>query len=113
MKPPKKIRVGPFTYEVVVDQAAIDREGVEEGDSRVGSCDLDGQRIIVSPKLAKDQMKDTIWHEVLHGVSDQVGVSVELGSENEERFIRRMATATLDLMQRNPKLLAYLTEKEV
>lgn len=107
---PKIVKVGPFDYQLVKDQAAIDRCSAESQEVRLGECDTEKQRITLSPKLAPQMEVDTALHEVLHAISDMVGLASDLGGEVEEKVIRRLSPAILDTLRRNPGFVKYLLE---
>lgn len=109
MKPPKVVRVGPLRYEIAFDQPALDRSAVTDGgDERDGEVDYDRGRIHVSPKLFPELQVETVFHEVLHTVTDQTGLRAELGEETDEKVVRRISPLLLDTLRRNPTLLRYL-----
>lgn len=111
MKPPKTIVVGPITYTVSTDRADLNAVVVKEGESLVGHVDHDAQTITLHDELGRDALAETLWHEVLHGIFDQVGIATELGPADEEKMIRRLSPATLDTLRRNPKLVRFLLEE--
>jgi len=104
---PRHIVVGPHRYQLVRDASVREPLGGDSGD-----CSIELLRIRVSPDLALSQERDTVLHETLHAVADMTGVTHELGSDTEEKFVRRLTPAVLDLLRRNPALVAYLTGKE-
>jgi hypothetical protein len=105
----KRVQIGPARYRVVVGQAAIDRRAAEDGRSELlGHCHNDELVITVSPKMAEDAQRDTLLHEVLHAIFHSTGLAHDLGDEKEESMIRRLTPALLDLIRRNPRLVADL-----
>lgn len=109
MKPPRKIHVGPHTYRVVVDTAAMNAESVDAGEALVGRCCRRSQTIYVEPDQHPSQRRDTLLHEVLHAVASVTALESEWGDEREEEIVLRMTPALLDVLRRNPRLVAYLT----
>lgn len=69
-----------------------------------GRCRSVTQEIHVNMGQAPHQMRDTLLHEVLHAVSN------ELHLELEERQVHVLANALLDTLRRNPKFTQFLTE---
>lgn len=109
--PPAGVVVGPFRYAVVVDKDAIARAShADGGGSLSGQTDKDRLTIVIDPDQADDQLADTVLHECLHAVMGLVGADVELGVEKEEQLVRRVSPVLLDLLRRNPKLVAWLTK---
>ena len=84
--------------------------------SDYGDCQSDKCLIRYNPKQNTQQLRDTILHEVFHGVFHESGLSWELEqtgvADLEERVVRRVATLTLDTLSRNPALMAYLFPRE-
>lgn len=111
MKPPAHIQVGPIRYQVKTDKQAVDKECREQGSDAVGFCTEHKQLILLDPDQGPDSMAETLLHEVLHAVVVLVGLSNEWKESREERVVRRLAPALLDLIRRNPKLVAYLQEE--
>lgn len=52
---------------------------------------------------------ETLLHEILHCVTESAGINAELGEAEEEKLVRRVAPLLLDVLRRNPDLVAYLT----
>lgn len=60
----------------------------------------------ISPHQAPDAMRDTLLHEALHAISN------ELFLELEERQVHTLAAGLLDVLRRNPKFTRFLLAKE-
>jgi hypothetical protein len=104
----RTVQVGPNRYRVVLDQAAIDRIGAEGGTDLLGDTDREKLVITLSPGAAEDVVRETLLHEVLHAVFDVTGLGHEIGNKREEALIRRLSPALLDVIRRNPRLMADL-----
>lgn len=111
MKPPKVVRIGPFKWEVVVNQVLLDMCNVSSADEVRGDgrCDYQNTRLLISSKLTPDLTADTVLHEILHAISYSTGLVDLLGGESDERMARMLAPALLDVLRRNPALVRYLT----
>lgn len=105
-KLPESIDVGPFTYTVVTDELDVLRTCVSEHKELLGFHDEKALRIVVDPSQAPGQQRDTLLHELLHAVAAMTGA--DLG-DNEEKVVRRLSPALLDLLRRNPNLVRFLT----
>ena len=103
MKPPPRIHIGPHTHAVEYDPDLYTS-------GEFGKRDGNRARITLCPGQSPTILRDTLLHEVLHGVLDVTGIAHELGDEKEERYVRRLTPALLDLLRRNPRLVALLTE---
>jgi hypothetical protein len=109
VKPPKRITIGPHTYRVVVDRAAIDRISAQS-DRHVGQCCHETLVITVDPDLARSQMAETILHEVLHGAFSLIGACDVLSYDQEESVVRRLSPVLLEALRANERLVSWLTE---
>lgn len=107
MKPPRTIDVGPYRLEVVVSETAIDRKSIERGAELIGRFEGDSQKITLSPNLAFDMLRETLLHEILHGLL----MPLELDDKEEERIILTLSPSLLDLFRRNPKLIRFILEE--
>lgn len=111
-KLPAAIIVGPYRYEVTADELA--RLRVEHAEQKVlsGHSDHDALRINVDtgPAVAADTSRDTVLHEVLHAIAFLSGLSSDWGTQREEEIVRRLSPLLLDVLRRNPALVAYLLE---
>ncbi len=110
MKPPSRVRVGPHTYRIVADKHEINRLSVEADEPHLGECDTKTLTIYVDPTQADTMLQDTVLHELLHALMDLVGACDDVSREVEERLVRRLAPALLELLTRNPKLNEWLTQ---
>lgn len=57
-------------------------------------------------------LRETLWHEILHGCWWHMGLSehpVALSEEQEEEIIKRVTHASLQVIQDNPDVMAYLS----
>jgi hypothetical protein len=109
-KPPKKVIVGPHTYVITDDPSKLHKESHQIGDTLYGITDVDVTTIYVDKKLAPSQLADTVLHELIHAMTATTGLDVDLGKILDESVARRLSPALLDMLRRNPKLVAYLTE---
>ncbi|MGI0012932.1 MAG: hypothetical protein ACREBU_05745 [Nitrososphaera sp.] len=71
----------------------------------LGRCVPRHQRLDLSPDQTLESMQDTLLHEVLHALSN------ELRLELEEGQVQRLAVGLLDVLWHNPKFTAWLLER--
>lgn len=95
---PAVVHVGPHVYEV--------REAPDMDD--LGDISFENQEIRIRPVGGRSQQQDSLLHEVLHALTDLTGVAYEIGGAEDEKLVRRLAPALLDVLRRNPALLRYL-----
>lgn len=107
MKPPAKVLVGPHAYGVRLDGDGLTAAGVEAGLRLSGLTRHSSLEILVDPDLASTEERETVLHEVLHALFSLTRMS----GEDEEETISRLSPVLLDLLRRNPRLIAYLVEK--
>lgn len=94
--PPKRVQVGPIAYTLRQDDLITD----------VGQTHPDRQLILLRTNQAPDYLADTVLHEVLHACLAHT--PLELSEETEEHVCLVLAPALLDVMRRNPELVAFL-----
>jgi hypothetical protein len=97
-KPPARLQVGPFRYEVVVDDARIPPD-------LFGQCDKGQHVIALHPHQSPDRLRATLVHEVLHALCDLTGVDDDKG---EESIATALAPALLGVLRANPRLVEWL-----
>lgn len=106
--PPDTIQVGAYRYRVQIDQAAVDAASREARAGLCGAADHAAQVISLSPKLGPDARAEVLLHECIHCLFEQG--SLERGLKGDvERVVEVLGYALLDLLRRNPALVAYLT----
>lgn len=108
MSPPKTVTVGPHIYKIVCDTNAINAQCVDQGKALLGNCRSPEGVITIDPKQSESQLADTVLHETLHALMNLVGATEDISDEDEEKLVRRLAPALLDVIRRNPKWVAYL-----
>jgi hypothetical protein len=108
VKPPSSIVVGPYTYSVIVDLDAVARASHECGSTVSGNSNHARQEIALEPELGPDATAEVLTHEVVHCLLDQA--PLELSSAEEERIARAFGYSLLELLRRNPELVAFLTQ---
>jgi hypothetical protein len=86
----------PFTVEYL-PKRVLDRDAV-------GHTSTSTQELHVLEGQGHHQERDTLLHEILHVASNVVGQDLK------ERQILALAPVLLDVLRRNPELVAYLTE---
>jgi hypothetical protein len=109
-KPPASVElVGQrFTIEVVpeTDRALVPKS-VDM--PMVGNIRVASQRIVMADDLGIDQERDTLVHEILHGLVRVIGLN--LRDSLEERIVGTLSPVLLDLLRSNPEVVAYLTAR--
>jgi len=94
--PPATITILGFAFTVALEDA--------HDFELAGLIEHNRQRIRVKHNLAPDETRETLLHEVIHGVASAAAVDL---SERKVRALSRVLYATL---RENPELVTYLTE---
>ena len=105
---PSSIHVGPHRFAVTDDETAYNRKTVEDGAKTWGFIEYGGLQIILEPHQAEAHKRTALLHEVLHAVEDLS----DWEHPDTETFVRRIAAPLLDVLRRNPELVAYLIESD-
>lgn len=107
--PPKAVQVGPYRYTVKVDGDAVAAFSRTTQRRASGYSDHEAQAIYLHPDLGPDARAETLLHECLHAILCGPVLSAQ-DLEEDERLITELGYALLDLLRRNPELVAYLTK---
>lgn len=108
MKLPKSVKVGPAVYSVSADEKELLAACREERSDLLGRTEHRQTRILLRPDQSPSCMRDTLLHECLHAVFEMTGIATEVGPDDEEKFVRRLTPAILDMLRSNAPLLACL-----
>jgi hypothetical protein len=101
MSAPEPIQIGPILYAVVMDD---DLNRV--GSGLMGQLDTARETIRLSPQQGTYQLRETLWHEVIHGIL------LALGIRHTEQMTIALSMLSLDVLQRNPALVTFLTDMD-
>lgn len=112
-----KLRVGPFTYNVI--ETGAECRALLDGittrahkDGECGHCDHSNLDLRVHPDIAKPLKRETLLHEALHACTNLAGILPEYGRKKEERLVRRLAPVVLQMLRDNPWLVKRLLERD-
>lgn len=93
MKIPEKVRIGGIEYQVVLENRLNDGEKMLAGQIRY----MTGE-IAIDSVLGYEQRCLTLWHEIMHGIEDEM--QLRLGDE-QERIIDAFARGVYQVLQDN------------
>lgn len=96
----------PTIVRILGRDYSIDYE-LDNGD--LGSCDTNANEIEIMEGLPPVEERDTVLHEILHGVWALMGIDYP---KIEETIVNRLATGLTQVFQDNPELMKYLSSKE-
>ena len=88
-----KIKIGWKEYEVEISEP-VQSDLYINTDECYGRIDWDKQRIYLSDKNSELQNRDTLIHEVLHGIENMY--SIDLGEDNVTKLASAIATVLHD-----------------
>ncbi|GIT80195.1 hypothetical protein LLS1_18640 [Leifsonia sp. LS1] len=112
---PAEIKVGAVVYTVVTNPdewVKIEHETQTKG--FYGHTQNTPARIYINPDSAPDVARLTLWHEVIHALSETTMGAPDwrhLGKDRdarEESVIRKLEHPTLQVLRDNPDLVSYL-----
>lgn len=96
---PKTLRIIGKLYKLLIV------EKVDEEES-YGEHDYATQEIRSQQDQGFEPARDTVLHEALHGVDEQMDIGLK------ERQVRKLGTGILALMRDNPSFVRWLMAKE-
>lgn len=70
----------------------------------LGSCEIGYTRMNVNPHQSLESKRDTILHEIIHAISDEMGLNMT------EKQVKGCATGALATLRDNPGLVRFLTD---
>ena len=88
----------------VINEFPPNEDEEEEGNS--GECTFSRCEIHVDPTEAEPNQRDTLLHEVIHAVENDMDLGMK------ERQVLLLATGLLQVLRSNPHLVAYLMVPE-
>lgn len=78
----------------------------ELSDEKMGLCDTLNQNIWVQDDLKEDTQRETLLHEILHAISDEMGLNLT------EEQVAGTAIGVLAVLMDNPSFAKFLLKKE-
>lgn len=111
-KIPDHVDVGPYCYTITVDELARHRAQESAQTILLGHTNHDDLTVIINEKMSASLARETLLHEMLHTVNEVTGLRAKWGNAKEERIVRRTSPILLELLRRNPGLVAYLMAAE-
>ena len=116
---PAEVRIGTVVYKVTADADDWMRiEHSTQSKGYYGHTQNTEAMIYLNPGATPDVQRLTLWHEVLHALTETVMGSPDFRSlpnapeskdDAEEAVMRMFEHPTLSVLRDNPALVAYLT----
>lgn len=110
MKLPEQITVAGLRYSLSTDPDEIARTGQKERSTLQGHCDRQAQRILLSTDAHDQSVAETVVHEVLHAITQIVGLADEWDEATEESVVNRLAPPLAQTIGANPDLMAAIRD---
>lgn len=97
---PESIQILAHRFIVVFE----DRLQSENHERLLGQCDHNWTTIKLDPMPNQSHQVQTVWHEVLHAIAQQMGITA---SEDD---VDRFSVGIVAVMRQNPELVAVTME---
>ena len=105
---PEKVTIGPLVFRVTDDTAEHNQGVVEDLHDTYGRIRYSKGLIILDPNQTDAHKRITLLHEIMHGCW-HLG---DRSHKNDEKAIRSLTAPLLDVLRRNPDLVAYLLAED-
>lgn len=112
---PKSLKIGPFNYtvEMIEENQLIledDEEKVPDKPTYLlGKTSSHKQMIQIMAGMPFEVERETLFHEILHAIYTAVGgQDDDAPYVGEEKTIQMFSPAIVDVLDRNPELVAYM-----
>lgn len=107
--PPSQVEVGPYTYRIEFRDSKLMEKHFHDLGWSFGAQQI----IIVDAGLTGNRVRETVLHELMHAcqdAKDRDGVEEPMTADE---FIERTAPTLIEVLQRNPQLVEWLTQPEL
>lgn len=101
---PPRVKIGHKWFTLTEDK------GLTSVAEVTGVCGADTQEIRIDGDLGDDTRRETVLHELLHGVWNLTLLEKLYSAEQAEQVIYALSPFILGMLQDNPDLVLYLTE---
>lgn len=95
MRIPKKVRIGPYDYDLAYKETLLS----DNHDAVLwGHCDFERQTIYLTTNMVSQRRETAFMHEVIHAIDDLCEIGLE------ERQVRALAPALVSFLKENKML---------
>ena len=108
MELPKAIQIGALSYPIRTDRETINQATVDGKTDFWANIRFSETDIVLEPNQTLAHQRMTLLHEVLHGCFH----TTMLSKKWEETAVRLLTGPLLDVLRRNPELLAFLLAED-
>jgi hypothetical protein len=100
---PEAVTVGPYTYRIVADKPFSDSHDCD------AYIQYRHQRIVYDVEISLERLRVAVMHELLHAIHD---ITDRVGEKWEESQVTQDAPHIVELLRRNPALVAFLLAED-
>jgi len=105
LAPPSKVKIGASVWRVWITEKLLEADG----GYMYGRSSPSAVSIELHATQDRQQMRDTLLHEVMHGIVSNIPLFENPGEE--ERVLRSLTPWLLAVLRENKALTDYLVEK--
>ncbi len=105
MELPATIRIGDIRYNVL----EADRPADDPNDMVLGEIVFSSVRIYINPEQDAQIQRQTLWHEIVHGILHHAGQD---HTENHEALVIALGYGLCSLVRNNPDLISFTVSND-
>lgn len=103
---PKRVKVGPFKYKICWNAEKL------ESEHTIGECGVTNHIIVVDPDHPLPTLQETLLHEIVHACLGTFRIQFHTDwDEIDEQISSLLGVMLFGVLQDNPKVVKFLTEK--
>lgn len=97
----------PVSFKVNGRTISLSFKAPEKMPGTAGMFNSQKSSIVIAKGQDQQELQDTVLHELFHALLHTQGR--EYGGEEEELYVRALATGTIGLLRDNPELVSWLS----
>lgn len=102
-----KVRIDSIDYTIQENE----EYPIVNGRQCIGCIEYDNNSINIFSKLGEEKKKQTLLHEIMHGIQVERNICIAT-KDSEEDVIDQLASGVLNLIRDNPDLIKYLIRSD-
>lgn len=111
MPMPKSVKVGPLTYTIQHDHAAVVEYTKTDGTDVYGCCQNRICNMLIDEGYPLAREQTALLHELVHAIHCVADLAEWNLKTDDDHYVRLFSGTLLDVFQCNPDLVNYLMEK--
>ncbi len=108
MKFPTQIKVGAVVYKIVI---APNHDRMHEINEAYAQIDYTTREISLATKNSAAQNRDSLVHEIVHGITKHMGLDKAWGDQGED-YVSRISNGLNMVFRDNPEFVALLNKRK-